>query len=199
MQGIIEKVESKTGRESGTPFEIITIKGVDYTLFDNLDTFHEGDTVEFEHKESGKYKNIQSIQLIKATEASRKSAPSSQDQIRRESVLRTAVMFWELKKTDKVTEENIIETAKRFSAFVLGKDIEENSEEKLEQNDDLLQELTMLCKSEGIGIDTFNNYCQDQHICKLLQMRTETIKGMIHQWDSTVGKVKMWKTKQQES
>lgn len=201
MQGIIEKIESKTGRESGNPFEIITIKGVEYSYFDDLDTFHEGDTVEYEIKEKGKYKNLINVQLVKPTNIPKKPHSSTSDEIRRMNAATTAKdieVYNASFEKRKVLLENVLGIAKIISQFVMGQESQGNPEEKLEQDDGLLQELTLLCKSEGIRVDTFNDYCQDQYMTKLLLMRTETIRTMMDQWDTTVGKLKTWKTKQQE-
>ena len=197
MQGTVTSVQQRTGRTSGSPFEVITIDDQEYSMFDNLGTCKEGDLVEFEFKESGKYKNITSLEVVKSSDKP-SSARSTGDEIRRMSVLRTSVEFHALQKNPP-TESDILNTATRFSQFVMGVLETQNANDKLlENDDDLRQEIEMLCQKEGIGLDTFNEFCRDKYICELLKMRVENIKEMVSKWESTRGEIRNWKTNLQK-
>ena len=166
-------------------------------MFDNLGICKEGDLVEYEFKESGKYKNITSLEVVKPSDKP-SSARSTGDEIRRMSVLRTSVEFHALQKNPP-TESDILNTATKFSQFVMGVLENQNSNnEILKDDDDLQQEIEMLCRKEGIGTDTLSDFCQDKYICTLLQMRTETIRKMAEDWEGTVSKIKSWKTNLQK-
>ena len=53
--------------------------------------------------------------------------------------------------------------AKKCGQYVLGKNpTQAENGDTLQNDEELHQELVMLCQKEGIGLDTFNEYCRDK-------------------------------------
>ena len=59
MKGVVEEISRETSKK-GDNYLRVKVGGEKYSVWDEkyFDLFHEGDTIEFEYKESGQWKNI---------------------------------------------------------------------------------------------------------------------------------------------
>ena len=67
MRGKVEEISRETSKR-GDEYLRVQIDGEMYSIWDqeHFDTFNEGDTIDFEYKESGQWKNISDLTVIGA-------------------------------------------------------------------------------------------------------------------------------------
>lgn len=134
MKGEVEKVwKNKT--EDGRKYEVFQINGERYSLWeeDYLDRIQEGQTLEFDFKESGDFKNITEIY---DSSRNKEKEPGYEDQknkqmIRMSSLKSASNILTGSKIPYKNRVEKAIETAKKFEKYINGAELEEPDIEDL--------------------------------------------------------------------
>jgi len=121
MKGEVEKVW-KNETEDGRRYEVLQINGERYSLWDEdyLDRIQEGQSLEFDFKESGDFKNITEIYEPSKNEG---KEPGYEDQklkrIIRMSSLRSASRILAGSKIPYQNRaDRAIETAKKFEKYI---------------------------------------------------------------------------------
>lgn len=120
QKGKIEKIwENKT--RDGTPYWVLAINGDRYSAFEQemLHGLQEGDEIEFDWKQAGRYRNLAELRKLSA---SRADAPYDRDlSIVRMSCLRSAAELLAYQRLGLEKKgELVVDLAARFEAYVLG-------------------------------------------------------------------------------
>jgi hypothetical protein len=102
MKGTVEKIWENESR-SGQKYLGISIDGQRYTLWEEkyFDLIHEGETIDFDWKKSGKYRNI--------TEITTRNDDNDYSKRRLKSIIRMSC----LKSASELISDSDIETEKR--------------------------------------------------------------------------------------
>ncbi len=120
MLGRIEKLwENET--DKGQPYQVLAIGDHRYSLWDKkqFGKFAEGDTVEFDWKKAGEYKNITTIEVVETCDNGSNGSSSKNERIVKMSSLKTAGMV--LGPLDMEPKEKVlltVDTARYFEKYI---------------------------------------------------------------------------------
>ena len=125
MLGKIEKLWQNQA-QNGQPYLVLAIEGQRYSLWDRewLDKLREGDIVDYDWKQAGKFRNVTSIHLTNGDHRSYSPSDRSQ-QIARMSCLKSAsAIFSNLDLEPKKKVRLTIAAAKHFEKYISMGEIE---------------------------------------------------------------------------
>ena len=120
MLGRIEKLwENET--DKGQPYQVLAIGDHRYSLWDKkqFGKFAEGDTVEFDWKKAGEYKNITTIEVVETPNNVSNGSTGKNERIVKMSSLKTAGMV--LGPLDMEPKEKVlltVDTARYFEKYI---------------------------------------------------------------------------------
>jgi len=118
--GRIEKLwENET--DKGQPYQVLAIGDHRYSLWDKkqFGKFAEGDTVEFDWKKAGEYKNITTIEVVETPNNVSNGSTGKNERIVKMSSLKTAGMV--LGPLDMEPKEKVlltVDTARYFEKYI---------------------------------------------------------------------------------
>ena len=118
MRGTIEKVKQGSAQD-GSVWKSYTINGQQYSTFKFLD-FQEGQELEFEFVQKGKYKNLAKAEVVKGGQTSNKD-----ELIIREVAIKAAAeavgsVGYDSQPSVKNIAEDMIYLAKEFEEYIKG-------------------------------------------------------------------------------
>ena len=119
MKGLIDKLLEREDRK-GRRYLVLEIGGERYSLWDEdmMDGLGEGRMIEYEWKQSGKYKNLTNVKAVPGYISSRSSEERDMDMIRM-SCLKSAASL--LAPSDLPPEKKgglTLELAKQFERYI---------------------------------------------------------------------------------
>ena len=179
-------------------FDVIKIDGVEYSNWNCRNIANEGDVVEFEMKESGEYKNIKSIEVVKKGTGPPKDTGDGED--RRNKGLIRAIEYCDLlikSKPRDIPIETVIEYAMKFSIFIMGRDPRKESKEQPTKHDTLLGVFDAKCKSEMVDRSGFERFLSSQHNLDV-GASAENTQTVLDNWEKYHGEYRMMKSKKED-
>ena len=124
MKGIIEKVWENQDRK-GRSYLVVEIAGERYSLWngDLMDRIEEGMIIEYEWKQSGKYKNLTSVEPDPKYSGSARAERRDQDMVRMSCLKSAASLLAGLELEPDKKGDFTLELAKQFEKYIAGRDV----------------------------------------------------------------------------
>ena len=123
MKGVVEKLWDNQDKK-GRRYLVLEIGGERYSLWDEdlMSGLEEGLVVEYEWKQSGKYKNLTAIELEPSYSASARANRKDRDMVRM-SCLKSATTLFSSAEIEPGERGSItLELAKKFEKYINGSD-----------------------------------------------------------------------------
>ena len=119
MKGLIEKLWENQDRK-GRRYLVLEIAGERYSLWDEdlMNGLDEGLVVEYEWKQSGKYKNLTEIEPERAYSASVRAEKRDKDMVRMSCLKSAAAVLASCELEPDKKGEHTLELAKSFERYI---------------------------------------------------------------------------------